>query len=308
MGHSDADYKQLASLPLEAKIAHAQTRIREWYDYHNGQVYVSFSGGKASAVLRDLVLEMYPKTDVVFVDSSAEFPEIRAFAIPRSTVVLKPKRDFRRIIQEHGYPVVSKQVARALRYAQQGKQWAINKLDDKFASGDVRKVGHMSKWKYLIDAPFKISDICCYVTKHQPIHAYDVSTGQHAYVGLQASESKQRLDAWKAKGCNAYGVEGGTSNPLSIWTDADLWAYHEMRGMPHCELYDMGYERTGCAFCMFGVHREKCPNRFQLMAETHPKLYDYCIRPVEANGLGLASVLDYLNVPYEPEARQLSLL
>jgi hypothetical protein len=52
-------------------------------------------------------------------------------------------------------------------------------------------------------------------------------------------------------------------------------------------------------FCMFGVHLEKQPNRFQRMKETHPKQYAYCMKPVEEGGLGVAKVLDYINVPYE---------
>ena len=54
-----------------------------------------------------------------------------------------------------------------------------------------------------------------------------------------------------------------------------------------------GCDRTGCMFCMFGVHLEKEPNRFQRMKITHPKQYDYCI-----NQLGLGKVLDYIHVKY----------
>ena len=46
-------------------------------------------------------------------------------------------------------------------------------------------------------------------------------------------------------------------------------------------------------FCMFGAHLEKEPNRFQLMKQTHPQIYDYCI-----NKLGLGHVLDFLNIKY----------
>jgi len=63
----------------------------------------------------------------------------------------------------------------------------------------------------------------------------------------------------------------------------------------------MGYLRTGCMFCMFGVHLEKEPNRFQLMSKTHPKLYDYCI-----NNLGCGKVLDAINVNYK-ELQQMEL-
>ena len=39
------------------------------------------------------------------------------------------------------------------------------------------------------------------------------------------------------------------------------------------------------------------PNRFQRMKETHPKMWDYCIR--EENGLGIGKVLDFIDVKYE---------
>ena len=48
-------------------------------------------------------------------------------------------------------------------------------------------------------------------------------------------------------------------------------------------------------FCMFGLHLEKEPNRFQRMALTHPRQYDYCV-----NKLGCGKVLDYIGVPYQP--------
>lgn len=59
------------------------------------------------------------------------------------------------------------------------------------------------------------------------------------------------------------------------------------------KLHCTGCQRTGCMFCMFGVHLEKEPNRFQRMQITHPKQYDYCI-----NKLGLGAVLEYIGVPY----------
>ena len=56
-----------------------------------------------------------------------------------------------------------------------------------------------------------------------------------------------------------------------------------------------GAKRTGCMFCMFGVHLEKQPNRFQRMALTHPKQYAFCIHK-----LGCGAVLDFLGIPYCP--------
>lgn len=84
------------------------------------------------------------------------------------------------------------------------------------------------------------------------------------------------------------------STPLGFWTEKDIWDYIHKFNVLYCPIYDKGYCRTGCMFCMFGVHCEKNPNRFQLMKETHPQIYDYCI-----NKLGLGKVLDFINVKYK---------
>lgn len=49
---------------------------------------------------------------------------------------------------------------------------------------------------------------------------------------------------------------------------------------------------------MFGCHLEKEPNRFQRLKLTHPKLYEYCMKPWNQGGLGIADVLDFINVNY----------
>lgn len=38
-----------------------------------------------------------------------------------------------------------------------------------------------------------------------------------------------------------------------------------------------GCARTGCIFCAFGAHLERGETRFQRLARTHPKLYEYCM-------------------------------
>ncbi|MFN1842421.1 hypothetical protein ACK2FW_23185 [Clostridioides difficile] len=38
--------KQKQSLPLEAKIILTKRRLREWYEYWEGDIYISFSGGR----------------------------------------------------------------------------------------------------------------------------------------------------------------------------------------------------------------------------------------------------------------------
>lgn len=101
--------------PLPRKIQVTQTRIIEWYIKNKGQVYVSFSGGKDSTVLLDLVRRIYPEVPGVFLDTGLEYPEIRDFVKTKENIVwLKPEMNFRKVIETYGYPVISKTVAHSV--------------------------------------------------------------------------------------------------------------------------------------------------------------------------------------------------
>ena len=58
MAHEMWELKQKQSLPLKAKIQMTITRVREWYEYwiNKGEdVYLSWSGGKDSTVLKHII-------------------------------------------------------------------------------------------------------------------------------------------------------------------------------------------------------------------------------------------------------------
>jgi 3'-phosphoadenosine 5'-phosphosulfate sulfotransferase (PAPS reductase)/FAD synthetase len=111
--HTANELRQMQSLPLDIKIQMSCRRIKEWYDYYQGDVYISFSGGKDSTVLMDLVKNRCGLKDVpvVFVDTGLEFPEIKEFARRYADVVLRPEKNFKEVLTECGYPVISKEVA-----------------------------------------------------------------------------------------------------------------------------------------------------------------------------------------------------
>ena len=69
-----------------------------------------------------------------------------------------------------------------------------------------------------------------------------------------ASESKLREKNWLKTGCNAFEAKRPVSMPMSFWLEKDVWEYLRKYQVPYCKIYDMGYERTGCVFCMFGAH------------------------------------------------------
>ena len=118
--HTISDLYQMQSLPLSTKIRMTQNRIRAWYDHFNGQVYASFSGGKDSTVLVDIITNMgYTDIPLVFVDTGLEYPEIREFVKGYGERVtwLKPKLTFKQVIEKYGYPFISKEVSECVQGA-----------------------------------------------------------------------------------------------------------------------------------------------------------------------------------------------
>ncbi len=109
--------KELQALPIWRKIQITQTRIIEWYNYFNGQVYISFSGGKDSTVLLHIAHKIFPDIPVVFSNTGLEYPEIQAFAKSKGAEFVYPKMRFTEVIKMYGYPIISKEVSEAIYYA-----------------------------------------------------------------------------------------------------------------------------------------------------------------------------------------------
>jgi 3'-phosphoadenosine 5'-phosphosulfate sulfotransferase (PAPS reductase)/FAD synthetase len=311
--HTVGDLRQLQSLPLRLKIMLTQQRIRDWYEHWNGQVYVSFSGGKDSTVLKHIVDSMYSDVPAVFVNTGLEYPEIQRFVrdvkagkwdcYNSDVEILRPEMRFDEVIKKYGYPVISKEISERVYYAKRGSDWATECLAGHNPDG-TPSAYKTSKWQYLVDAPFCVSHKCCIVMKKKPAKQYERQTGRKPILGTMACESRLRQTQWAKVGCNAFDASRPRSAPLSFWTEQDVLHYIKEFNVPYCPVYGeivgddalatTGCSRTGCMFCMFGVHLEKEPNRFQRMKVTHPKQYAYCI-----DKLGLREVLEYIGVPYE---------
>ena len=81
--YTQNDLKAMQEWTLEHKIQVSQTRVLEWINHFDNKVYVSFSGGKDSTVLADLVARVCNSLDLplvlAFCDTGLEYPEIRQF-------------------------------------------------------------------------------------------------------------------------------------------------------------------------------------------------------------------------------------
>jgi 3'-phosphoadenosine 5'-phosphosulfate sulfotransferase (PAPS reductase)/FAD synthetase len=325
--HTPYDLAQMQSLPLEAKIRMTKTRIRQWYDHWDGMVYVSFSGGKDSTVLKHIVDSLYDDVPALFVNTGLEFPEIQKFVrqikagkyncFNSDVEIVRPEMRFDEVLKTYGYPVVSKTVSHSIGIAKRNPDGRVAKNIVFNTSNNGLFSCH--QWNFLVDAPFSVSDECCNVMKKKPAKKYAKETGRIPFLGTMANESNLRYSAWLKNGCNAFEGKNPSSQPLSFWTEQDILEYIEKYNVPYCPVYGdiisdndqlktTGCSRTGCMFCMFGCHLEKGENRFQQLKKTHPKQYEYCLNGGEMvdgkwkpskEGLGLGKVLDYIGVKYE---------
>ncbi len=164
--------------------------------------------------------------------------------------------------------------------------------------------------------------------KKSPTHTYSRKTGRKPMTAQMASESRLRTQQWLKNGCNGFDMKNPISYTMSCWTEQDVLLYIRENNLPICSVYgdivedyaaqgqvdgqislsDMGIfdidrpilkttgcDRTGCMFCGYGCHLEKSPGRFERMKITHPKIYEYIMKPWSEGGLGYKDVIDWIN-------------
>lgn len=184
------------------------------------------------------------------------------------------------------------------------------------------------RYQFAVDSPFLISDQCCRIMKKTPAHEYAKETGRNPMTAQMASESKIRTQKWLMNGCNGFNLKQPTSNPMSFWNEQDVLLYIKMNHIPIASVYGeivaeedgyivpdemlqmyadaemldydlclrtTGCRRTGCIFCLFGIQSEKEPNRLQQLKESHPKMYEWMMKPEEEGGLGYKDKIDWIN-------------
>ncbi len=336
--HTKTDLLQMQSLPLDAKIRMTARRISVFCDSEDA--YLSISGGKDSRVLDDLE-RRFVKSGIprVFINTGLEYRSVRECGTKYADVVLRPEKNFREVLTEYGYPVISKEVAQTITEARIGLKNGKNQKRIEMLNGTLKKkdgtksIFNIPHYKFLLDAPFRISHKCCDVMKKKPAKKYEKETGRLPILATMAEESRLRLQKWLLHGCNAFDMKRPQSTPMAFWTENDVLEYIFKYKIDYAEcygdivpqvdesqiegqmnLYDIthnyegcrfcttGCKRTGCIFCLFGIRQT--PNKILQLEKQDKKLADYVLNGgkydstgmwIPTNeGLGYTKILDYL--------------
>lgn len=260
-------FSQRKFLPYEIKTRLAETRIKEWYENWNGQVYLSYSGGLDSTALLHMIRKTVgEEVPAVFSNTGLEFPEIVRFVRKASGEFLeiyprdkKGKRiSFKQVVSEYGFPLISKETALKIQKLRHGK------LSDRYRNyllnGDERgKFGVLAKkWQFLINTEFDTSEKCCHIMKKNPFKQYEKESGRKTYIGTTQDEGFMRARLYAHTGCNVYDGKTIKSQPLGPWNRQDVLryivendveicsVYGDIRKSPNGLYYTTGEQRTGC--------------------------------------------------------------
>lgn len=285
------ELRYLQSLPLNIKILQTIMRVSEAIDrYGREGLYISFSGGKDSTVMTDIIQKEFgDDIPLVFVNTGLEFPEVQSFVKNKNATIIQPKLTFREVVTKYGYPFISKDVATQI-YEVRKYGTDTRAYRKYFTEEGAQQFGSRFsylKWKPLLSVDFMIGSYCCRVNKKTPAKSYEKKEGRVPIIATTAEESALRRTAWLKEGCNAFDAVRPHCNPISFWTEQDILQYIKLNDLdicsvygdivvtdgdgneypepifPDCKLKTTKYDRTGCIFCAFGAHSEKGVGRLK---------------------------------------------
>ena len=222
------------------------------------EILVSFSGGKDSTVLLDLVNKVHKriKSEIYLVPAYAfeiTFPETIVFIkkivnkyrennpFIKELLLKKPKMSWFNILNEKGYPIYSKQVSVLLNRIKRNKsksgitRWIFGietvrfgftksrlfLLDDKLKEFPKDDSINYKYFGFTYDiSNYTYSEKCCDYVKGGLKHDH-----RPAFIGTMAEESQLRKNSWIKHGCNIISERKKVSRPLSIFKTSDIWKY-----------------------------------------------------------------------------------
>lgn len=207
----DCNRERLDSIKNEA----ASFVVEQVKRFPNHKLVISFSGGKDSTVVADIVTRALSDPSIVhiFGDTTLEFPTtyeyVSRFRKNNPMAIVKTaknkEQDFYSVCDEIGPP------ARMMR-------WCCTM----FKTGPITKV---------LNSMFKDSKILTFygIRKHE-------------------SASRSKYDR-VANGANVKIQKQTVAAPIFYWTDIEVWLYMFAEDVDFNDAYRLGYDRVGCWCC-----------------------------------------------------------
>ena len=236
----------LQSLPYEIKVRKAKQRIREFIqgcDDLGYNTHVSV-GGLDSITLLCLIRSMNIDIPAVSV-SLLEDKSIVQVHKQLGVIMLRPLKNKHEILQEEGFPVISKKIATKIMALQDPTE-ANATIRHAIITGECGEKGHFAtnsrmqlpqKWLELFGGyenenegtnyktpPFRVSSKCCEIMKERPCDMWAKEHNSKPFLGLMASEGGRRQDALEEHGCNYFGKTTIRSAPFAPLTSSSAEA------------------------------------------------------------------------------------
>lgn len=258
---------------LELGIADALFRIKRDYERTGGQIYLSFSGGKDSTVVAELIKMTKLPTDIPFVfantgiELTATLEHVKEYDYG-NIVLVKPRKPAVKIWQEDGRPIKSKLKSEALGTYQRnlddplGTSRARQMISGE-AEKDLKKTGKKTMYSlakkdfHLLhpDLEYKVANKCCHYMKKMPFKDFAKDNDMYGtFTGVRANEGGVRAAAYSS--CvhikKLRDKEYVTSMPIFDWTDDMMDEFIKLYDVKLSRAYtEYGMERTGCMACPF---------------------------------------------------------
>lgn len=281
---------------LDLAVTEAIERIHKAYNLTNGEIYLSFSGGKDSTVLAELVKMAKLPTDIpfVFANTGLEFDAIQEFVKEYdypNIVIVKPRKPMGKIIKEYGKPAISKMKSELLyRYQKQLRQGkepmdlaTVRQLITAKAekngvlTGKPTQVALAQKHYHLLheDLEYKIANKCCEYMKKKPFVDFEKENNMKgAIAGIRVAEGGVRFMTYKS--CTMtkkkHGIDFTFSTPIYDWSDELMEMFIEEYDVKLSKAYtEYGCIRTGCVGCPFA--NQNVVNELEIVKKYEPNRY-----------------------------------
>ncbi len=341
-----ARFMELQKMDYAHKLVYAEGKAVEFFeDAEEAGLNCHVSVGGLDSITLLLFLRSIEETKDVKAISCSSLEDISIQRVHKQLGVerLTPAKDKdgnpytkARIIQEYGFPVLSKEIAAKIELLQNPTD--KNKtVRHAIITGETGEYGGnqtnsrmklAQKWLELFGGyenenegvdyrtpDFKVSSKCCYFLKEKPCDDWAKEHKSVPYLGLMASEGGRRQKALMLNGCNYWGKSTIRSAPFAIFSRQDLLQLAIDLNVPVPEIYGeivrdvdgnlrtTKAQRTGCSMCGFGITLEKRPHRFDLLRETNEKEWRYwmysCCEDEDGQKFGWGKVLDYIGIEWE---------